>query len=48
MRNDGFGCILYLVIGIAILYTLSGLINTAVLMVHYKPDGSQELVEMSE
>ena len=27
MRNDGFGCILYLVIGIAILYTLSGLIN---------------------
>jgi hypothetical protein len=28
--------------------TLSGLINTAVLMVHYKPDGMQELVEMSE
>ena len=28
--------------------SLSGLINTAVLMVHYKPDGSQELVEMSE
>lgn len=27
---------------------LSGLVNTAVLMVHYKPDGTQELVEMSE
>ena len=27
MRNDGVGCFLLLVIGIAILYTLSGLIN---------------------
>ena len=28
--------------------TLSGLINTAILMVHYKPDGTQELVEAGE
>ncbi|MBR4782762.1 MAG: hypothetical protein IK023_02615 [Bacteroidaceae bacterium] len=28
--------------------TLSGLINTAVLLVHYKPDGTQELVEITE
>lgn len=28
--------------------SLSGLINTAVLMVHYKPDGTQELIETNE